>query len=66
MNRSKSPDAIAKHGITTLSDNLGPDEFVAINRAFFNVFRPELEARFITGGKQPCLNNNSSPLHLVK
>lgn len=56
-----APAALAKHGITTLTDNLGPGEFVGINRAFFNVFRPELEARFIRGGKQPCVANNSSP-----
>lgn len=60
MNHSPAPAAIAKHGITTLTDNLGPGEFVAINRAFFNVFRPELEARFITGSK-PCQDSNSSP-----
>lgn len=66
MNHAPAPDAIAKYGITTLTDNLVPGEFVAINHAFLNVFRPELEARLIRGGKQPCVNNNSSPLHLVK
>jgi hypothetical protein len=54
-----APAAIAKHGIATLTDNLAPGEFIAINRAFFNVFRPEFEARFIRGGK-PCATSNSS------
>ena len=61
-----APAALAKRGITTLSDNLQPGEALSISRAFITFFRPELEARFITGGKQPCANNNSSPSRLGK
>jgi hypothetical protein len=60
------PAAVAKHGITTLTDNLQPGEALSISRAFITFFRPELEARFLSGGKQPCANNNSSPFRSGK
>lgn len=61
MNRAPAPAAIAKHGITRITDNLQPGESISIARAFFNVFRPELEARFIQGGKTRCQETSSSP-----
>jgi hypothetical protein len=54
-----APSSLSKRGITTLSDNLQPGEQVSISRAFINVFRPELEARLLSGGK-PCVNGRVS------
>lgn len=55
------PASLAKHGIISVSDNLFPGDTLNVGRAFINVFRPELEARLIRGGKQPCQDNSSSP-----
>lgn len=48
-NAMKVPEvspSLMKKGITTCTHNLKPGEHVDISRAFFNVFRKELEEKF--------------------
>lgn len=46
------PPALRKKGITTCTYNLKPGEYVDISGAFFNVFRKELEEKFIVTKKK--------------
>jgi hypothetical protein len=61
--RSKSgiPASLAKHGILRVSDNIPDGMGVDFNRAFMQVFRPELEAGVIRNGKKPCATVISLP-----
>lgn len=60
MSRS-APASIAKLGITSVVDNLGPDQSVNFTAAFVRIFRTEIEQRILVPakGREPCEANDA-------
>jgi len=55
------PAALAKRGITGVTDNLQPGQTVNFVKPFFWAFREELEARFLKPIPKPEQSNPVAP-----
>lgn len=54
MTKRPMPPALAKRGITGVTDNLQPGQEVNFVQSLFWAFRPELEARFLKPAAKPA------------
>lgn len=54
-----APASIAKLGITSVADNLGPGQEVNFASAFKLIFRTEIEQRIFTQRGESCARNSA-------